>query len=1171
MSIEKFVPWSAGLLCVALAACSGGGSSGGGVSGTIESAVQDLTLDPDGLTTVITFNRAVSGLVPGDFEADSGQDALSVSIAGDEVTVEWDARVTPAHQLRVSGIASISSAFEAVTTTDSAAPTFVITDADQVAGLGNDVITVQFSGARLIESEAEELDNWVLEVGGEELDLAGSTFALDTSTQTLTITTGSSGNLHASFTLTASTLHSVADVLVPATPHNGSATGDSSVPTLVSLEQNIVVDEYGRTLDITFSEAMDPLFSIDLANFGAASPDIAIGIEQPAENLLRVTFNNPMVPALNTVDLSGLVDAHGNAFVDMNSAITAGSTVVNDWDGDPELLAVSNQGGDQLVALFEQALDPDSAGDPTRWSLVIDPSGAATVVDLTAETFDYDLVTKTLTITLSDDFTNATEFTFAANLASAPLDVDGEEFDESFDGQVGGDAVAPTISEAKQKRGVDNSGVTIDVVFDEDLDESSAETLGNWGVTNVNVLSATLQSNLNTVRLVVDPLAVPGDETVACAGVTDLAGNLMTPVLAQTLISSDTLDPVLVSATATVLAGVGNDKLTVKLNDDMLESEIEDPANWSVESPIGTALDLSLATIDYRTVGRQTTLTFQSATGIDLALDDSFQVGLSTMRDLGGNTVDPTPLTGTVDGERDLPQLIAAWAESAALNTLHVRFSEPCRELDDIAGLTEYAVYDSLGTLKGYPLSVTVDADQMGAELLLGFATVPGSDVLDVSGVLDLAGNPLFAIDDATIEAEDTTEVALDPGQSAIVVTSGERNDSVLVDFAAVPSPWLLLDFNNYEVALLGTPVDLSAARFTQLSPTQVELHLETVDAFDFNLASSYDLSVSGLSSAQGLPMGAVSTENVPASGDTLPSDLPAGRARLDAANPTNAVLLEFDEALDPTAAVTAGNFENTTIGQFAVSAELLGYRTVRATFAGAIAIGDVIAVTVLDRAGNATSTSRAITSQDTSGPLVESVYGTAVAGVGGDWISITFDEQLDLVSALNPVNYTVTLGGLPIDLTGAELRWISGSDELRILLDEGLELDVTQTLNLQVSNVYDHSGLVMNPPADIFGAMQGDSTAPDLDQAFANYRVDAGGAVIEVLFDEAVDSSFAGVASNWTASGGQSVTSVRTLTPSWYRVTLGAALVDGDTLELSGVPDLAHNQSGTITVTPQL
>jgi hypothetical protein len=1167
MNTSKFASLAALGLCLSLAACSGGGSDDAAASITVLSVVQDLGLDPDGTTTVVTLSEPMASIDESRFEADGGQTALTATVAGDEVTVTWDERVTPSHEVRIAGVAAVVPAFVAVETSDDSQPTFTITDAQQTPGLGGDTITVQFAGPRVVEAEAEDPDNWTLTVNGADLDLGGSVLSLVPATQVLTITTGTMANLHATFDLAATALHSVADVQLATAAVAGAASGDTTAPSLVSAEQNLAADEFGRVVDFTFDEAMDPVFAAAVGNFVGTAPDLALSVDQPSDEVLRVTFNNPIVPGVDDVGLENLIDAHGNAFVDQVTAIAAGSTVANDWAVDPELVTVSNAGGDTLTIELVQAIDPDDAEDFTHWTLEVD--GAP--YDLSGATFDYALTAKTLVITLATDVPTGDAFHLEGAAGDPPLDVDGQDFLAVFDGTITGDATAPTLQSAVQNRIVDPTGATLDVTFDEDLDQGLAENAANWSCSSANVVTATLLADGNTVRLELDDLAVPGSDTFDATALADLAGNLIADVLGAALTSTDLRRPEGDTAVASAIEGSDDDTLVVTFTDAMVESEVEDPDNWAVESPAGTVLDVSAATVDWDELTRTATLLFGAGTDIDLQAGDDFQVGWTTMRDIAGNVVLSDVLAGDVEAESTLPWIASAWVETAAQNVLHVRFSEPCQAADDVAGLTEYAVRTSGGALKGTAGTAVADADRMGVELTFAFAIVPASDVLDLSGVLDACGNPLFAVEGAAIEAEDPAELALDAGASSFTTVSGERNDFVSVVFDRKPSPWTLLDPSHYALDDSGTPIDLANASFGYDGALTVTITLDGPDDLALSTGTSYTITVTGLQSAQGVAMSGPSADTAAAAGDAVAPTLPVGSVKLDASSTTDTVLIELDEAIDPADAVNEALITlNGAINPD--SAVAAGYRTIRATFSGGVAVGDTVAVDVRDLAGNLAALARAVSAEDVAGPLVVSVAGTAVSGAGGDFVEVVFNKELELVSGLASSNYTLQNGVTVIDLSQAALTWDSGSRTVTIGLPAGAELDPAAGITVGVADVVDLAGLVMSPANSVGGAVGGDATPPDFSAGFANYREDAGGTAIDVLFDEDVDEAFASNPLNWSVSGGVTwVMAAERWSGRFWRLTLSAPLAVGESLELVGLPDLAGNLSGAISLAPIL
>lgn len=1163
MSSGRLLSPASILFALCAASCNGGTDSAGS-SNALLSIEQDLTLDPSGLTTVVTFMADPGMLTAANFDSNGTQAAQNVSQAGMTATVVWDQRVTPAHQVRVMGVPDVSSAFMSVSTSDSSVPSFVITAANQVVGLGADTISVQFSGPRVVESEAEDLDNWTLKIGTTTLPLTGTTFSLDNNTQVLSITTGTLANLHASFTLAAkSTLHSVADVSLGTTNVVGAATGDSIAPTLSSVEQNLSADEFGRVIDLTFSEAMDPIFCASLANFGGAVPDVCNSFSQPAENVLRVSFNNPVVPGLNTIDLANLVDAHGNALPDQNVAVSAGSTVANGFSTGPDLTTVEGVGGDLLEMQFVQPLDPDGASDPSRWNLEV-PTGNP--IDLSNCVFTYDLLAKSLSIELDVDFQNGTSFSFEAMSGNEPIDVDGQLFTSSVAGTISGEVNLPTVVSVTQNRVFDPAGKTLDVAFSEGLDESSAEILGNWNVAGHVTQTASLLASKSIVRLGFDSFVLPGTDLIDISGVEDLAGNPMLAVLAMSVVSTDTLAPSASAVTAQAIEGNANDLVRVNFNDDLIAAEVVDLANWTLQSPLGTTLDLSGASVSWNAAGKQASLTLPG--GINLVGGDLARANFSGIHDIAGNAISATAVSATVAAEINVPQVDSVWVDGALSNHLNVRFSEPCAELEDIAGLTSYVVRNSAGVVKGNPTAATEHLDHMGVELVYGFAVLAGSDTLDLRGVTDLAGNAMFPVSLHAIDAEDGNAVDIDALASSLLAVSGESNDVVTIVFTQQPSRWDLLNPANYALTLGGLPQDLSGAHWSYDGALTVTIDLDVPSLPNLQPGSFYDVDVVALNSVQGVP-GSPMNAAILCTGDAAAPTLPAGLTRIDAANPTDSVLVQFSEAVDESSSETVANYDLNG-GPNPDSVVRVGFNTVRATWSGGVIVGDTVNATVADLAGNVGVLSRAVSVQDPQGPLVVSADGVSVENAGLDTVRITFDKPVSTQSGLDPANYAV-INGSALVLSNALLSWNSADNTVTIHLPAGVELDPTLGLVLQAQNVQDLAGLVINPPANVGGSVTGDSTPPAFAAAFANYRADAAGLAIDVRFSEDVSAAFVGTLGNWNASGGQSVDAVQILSPSHLRVSLSAPLASGETLGLTAVPDMAGNLSGAITIAPIL
>jgi hypothetical protein len=201
--------------------------------------------------------------------------------------------------------------------------------------------------------------------------------------------------------------------------------------------------------------------------------------------------------------------------------------------------------------------------------------------------------------------------------------------------------------------------------------------------------------------------------------------------------------------------------------------------------------------------------------------------------------------------------------------------------------------------------------------------------------------------------------------------------------------------------------------------------------------------------------------------------------------------------------------------------------------------------------------------------PLLQTVTATSTANVGGDFVVVTFNEQLDLITALDRTNYTVT-NGSALDLSGATLSWDSTVESVTIHMEDGVEIDTTLALTVAVSAVEDVAGNALGT-VNLPGTIGGDiATAPMLDSAFVNVRESVLGRTIDVLFTEDVDTTYAGDEANWTASGGQTVMSASMISGRQVRLTLDAALAPADTVDILNLEDLAKNLAAMITVDPE-
>jgi hypothetical protein len=232
----------------------------------------------------------------------------------------------------------------------------------------------------------------------------------------------------------------------------------------------------------------------------------------------------------------------------------------------------------------------------------------------------------------------------------------------------------------------------------------------------------------------------------------------------------------------------------------------------------------------------------------------------------------------------------------------------------------------------------------------------------------------------------------------------------------------------------------------------------------------------------------------------------------------------------------------------------------------------DTVSFTLTDLAGNISgSISRAVVTSDVSPPVVTDVVGVAIQGVGGDYITVSFSEDIDANTYFIPWNYTFLNGGNLVSLGTADFSYDSTSREVTVSLGVGYELDPSFGISATIQGVADCSGNAMTSQAGAFsGTCVGDTIAPAISGAFVNYRADFSGAVIEVSFTEDVDPSFCCDPMNWDSSGGVFVADVEPGDGNSCTLYLLQPFVGGQSLELSaGLSDMASNTAGALSFTP--
>lgn len=1156
--------------------------------------VQDLFEDEGGYTVVAPITGSVSGVTAANVEANGGQTAVHVRVEEDELLMTFDLRVTPSHSIRIVDVAGIAEDWRPVSTSDARRPAMTIVSATQDVSdgqLGGDRIVVRFSaGPNVLESDVEDASSWRLRVAGLDLDLVGTTISLDTGSQTAQLNLGPQANLHANFSLAPVGVRTVADVELASELVGGTATGDSDPPALEGASPVVQVldavaggDPLGMRVRVDFDEPMSPVFGATVGNFAvidhpnaiAATGVIRAAVDPNDPSLVLLVFTRPVVPGLDRLRIDGVLDAHGNAFPAVNVDVEPSATSPNGFTS-VDFVTAQGLANDSIVAVMDQAIDPDTAERPDRWTLDVD----GVPVDLGTQGLHYDLATHTLTISLDFDAPNGTP---ADLVAAGVVDVDGETFNAAAPtAMAAGDASAPMVESITQNRSVDPAGETVDVVFSEEVDVALATDGANYTFAPAIAVDQVTLIDGRTARVGLTAPAIPGDVTLEVgAAVADPAGNTLGGVLGPAAIAStDGTAPAADWVTAEAVEGQLDDVIRIGFDDRMIASEVEDPLRWVVESPVGAALDVTGATIDYDEVTRVARMVLDGPGAPALRLDRELTARVVGARDLGGNAATAVDATTTVDGERGVPALEAAFVAAGAGDEVVLRFSEPMANLDDLHDAqanptgVRYAITDGLVLQTPTVLGAAVLDDGLGVELTLSFALSNGSTV-DVVGARDVAGNPLFPVLDAPIGSEAGGAPAFD-GAPDVEAVTGARNDRIDIVFDAPVARWGLLDPDQFTVEATGSgaPLDLSDASLTYDGDRTVSIELASGAAgYALQAGSTYDVTLTGaagepLRSREGEELGGAASEAMIAvTGDVSDGPTGASAAILSTTDPTS-VLVVFDESIDPAFASQAAEYSLGGVTP-ASSATVLGFRTVRVTFPVQVAVASIVEVGVgaaVDTAGNASAGTLSLAvAEDTTAPAIASVTALCVEGYGNDLVTITFDGPVDAASVAGSWRYAMTTAGNPV-----RIGLVQYDDQTNSVTAQVSDVEDGRALAVSVTGVRDIAGNAAAAALTGSATAAGDASVPAIDSAFVNLGEDATGARIDVLFSEPIDGASIEQTSDWATSDGTSVVGVEIIAPDRVAIRLDGPIGPGATLTVAlGARDFAGNVAGDIAVDP--
>lgn len=900
---------------------------------------------------------------------------------------------------------------------DADRPAVTAATATAVPGASNDTITVTFDDD-MNQTDVTTLDNYTFSSPvGQTLDLTGASIAYDPVSRTATITLDQQPPADVNLKRGAS----FAIIVNPGVRNaagfsfSGSNTffgivdGDDDPPAITSAVQNLDADPLGRTIDITWDEPMEDTVDTTLAPdaYRASGGQTATTVSAVSATLTRVTFDSVVIPGIHTLTVSstGPEDLAGNAFPGAAGIAVAGSDTTPPGVSEAAFVAVSGPDNDFVTVTFSEPVVPADAETLDNYDL---ESPDDTDLDATGATIFYDPDTRTTTIVFTDALPAPINLqsgdTFEVTVTNV-RDVAGNTIDPaqaSATGSISGDiTVGPTVVSVTQNTAADPTGATLDVLFDEALTQATAEDPANYvssGGQNVSG-NPQLLDDLLTVRVTFDALVAPGSDTLAVSNVTDLAGNAMQPAADIPIASDDTDPPAIASCSASIGPRIADDTITITFDDHLDPATATPPANWVIESPIGTGLTHTGSAFAWDSDTRTLTITLDDPAGPNednLAFDGSFRIApvdATTITDVAGNFLPASACTGTVRGDGVPPALVGLMrVDSVSDATVRLIFD---RAIDTTSAESDVTYDDGGAAAIGATRQATGDTIQVT------FPATVDTGVPDISfqDLFSAAGIRMPPVDNATVDPEDTTA----PTASLVAeAVSGAGRDTLVITWSETMHPLDIINPDNFTAVIdpggTNTTIDLANASFrAETGDTVTRIILP--EGIDLPLGQTVRLTPSAnIRDAHGVAYGGASIDDV-VGGDSAPPAIMQAVLNTPADPAGTTVDVVFDEVVDPTTATDPANYASADGTINADSVTLPHPRVARVVFDASMA-GQTVRVTgIADLAGNtlgadtmATDAAPALTAPT----VVSGSSGTVSVRDEADRIYLRFDKPLD-------------------------------------------------------------------------------------------------------------------------------------------------------------------------------
>lgn len=517
---------------------------------------------------------------------------------------------------------------------------------------------------------------------------------------------------------------------------------DHDPPQVVSASASV-----DSLLTIVFNEPVSPATATNPNNYriyryGTLVPSYAYRATIVEQKRVVLSFDNmnllPTVVTL-TVKVTNVTDFAGNV---VSSSYNTASFIVPDTSP-PYLVAVQALGARLVQVRFNEEILDSTAVIADNYE--ISRVGTTSPIPITAAVLQPDR--RFVQLSLGADLTLEVEYLLQTeNIQDRHGNTMPEAASMVF---VWYDVYPPVpLSAAPLSR------TLVRVVFNEQLDEPSAETEANYrmfetsnSVNYLPVSNAELETGADAVRLSLGaPMKLDLGYTIRVQYVKDLKGNAITTATVATSYP-DTFPPVMTGATPASATTI-----ELAFDEPIARSSAEDESNYLLFETANPSHVIGIAAAALMPDSSRVGL----ALAADLAAGTNYTISVSNLMDRAENVILPGTSLAFTFTDATPPALLSAYA---SVNTaVLARFSE---KLDNVTAQNpaNYLAYETANP--GATISVSnaaLQSDSAYVLLTLGGTLQPEiAYSLAATGVTDRAGNPVAAGSIVPIGRPDTT------------------------------------------------------------------------------------------------------------------------------------------------------------------------------------------------------------------------------------------------------------------------------------------------------------------------------------------------------------------------------------------------------------------------------